>query len=366
MGPQLRPSSTGQGQGIDDGVAGHRSAQPGQLSAEEPGVERRVMGQERRAIGIAQERQELGQDELRRLGQGQLGVGDPVDRSGPAPEGRSGLTNRSNSSMTWPEASNFTAPISTIRSDSAESPVVSRSNATYRGSVSSAIVKSDLRLSRGRSIGPTSRILNYGAIARSGIARRLDRNESRTDNRSVEQTRHERSTARRIAMAAASPRRRSRLRASRPGPAGAASPCPPLEASQSFRSILGGRRTGRRRPQRASSEGRALRAGHQPDLEAAAMEHARDMADRHKMAHRGGDGSSPFDRMKRQGYRFRTAAENVAYGFEDVDSVMTGWMKSPGHRRNILGNFSEIGVGRAIARDGASYWCVTFGTPSGG
>jgi uncharacterized protein YkwD len=100
-----------------------------------------------------------------------------------------------------------------------------------------------------------------------------------------------------------------------------------------------------------------------PELEASASEHARDMADRGKMAHKGGDGSSPFDRMKRQGYAFRAAAENVAYGFDDAESVMAGWMRSPGHRRNILGNFAEIGVGRAIARDGASYWCVTFGTP---
>jgi uncharacterized protein YkwD len=101
-----------------------------------------------------------------------------------------------------------------------------------------------------------------------------------------------------------------------------------------------------------------------PILEASAMEHARDMADHRKMSHKGSDGSSPFDRMKRQGYRFSAAAENVAYGFDDVDSVMTGWLKSHGHRRNILGNFSEIGVGHAIANDGASYWCVTFGTPS--
>ena len=56
------------------------------------------------------------------------------------------------------------------------------------------------------------------------------------------------------------------------------------------------------------------------------------------MAHKGGDGSSPFDRMKRQGIAFRAAAENVAYGFDDVESVMAGWMRSPGHRRNILGN----------------------------
>jgi uncharacterized protein YkwD len=100
-----------------------------------------------------------------------------------------------------------------------------------------------------------------------------------------------------------------------------------------------------------------------PLLEAAAIGHARDMAERRKMTHRGGDGSSPFDRIDRQGYRYRAAGENVAYGFDDVESVMVGWMKSPGHRRNILGNYAEIGVGRAIAKDGASYWSVTFGTP---
>ncbi|WP_435009625.1 CAP domain-containing protein [Tundrisphaera lichenicola] len=100
------------------------------------------------------------------------------------------------------------------------------------------------------------------------------------------------------------------------------------------------------------------------DLEAAAMVHARDMASRRKMAHKGSDGSSPFDRMKRQGYDFGAAAENVAYGFDDVESVMAGWMRSPGHKRNILGKFSEIGVGRAIATDGASCWCITFGTPA--
>jgi uncharacterized protein YkwD len=102
-----------------------------------------------------------------------------------------------------------------------------------------------------------------------------------------------------------------------------------------------------------------------PLLEASAKQHARDMAGRRKMFHQGGDGSSPFDRMQRNGYQFVAAAENVAYGFDEVEAVMVGWMKSPGHRRNILGNFSEIGVGRAIASDGASYWCVTFGTPAG-
>lgn len=103
-----------------------------------------------------------------------------------------------------------------------------------------------------------------------------------------------------------------------------------------------------------------------PELAEAARRHALDMANRRKMSHSGGDRSSPFDRMTRVGYRYGRAAENVAAGQADVESVMRDWMKSPGHRRNILGAYSEIGVARAIAADGTSYWCATFGTPMGG
>ena len=98
-------------------------------------------------------------------------------------------------------------------------------------------------------------------------------------------------------------------------------------------------------------------------LGAAARVHARDMARRRWMSHRGGDLSSPFQRIVAQGYAFRRAGENVAAGYSTVDGVMNGWMRSPGHRRNILGRFSEIGAACAIASDGTTYWCVTFGDP---
>jgi uncharacterized protein YkwD len=103
----------------------------------------------------------------------------------------------------------------------------------------------------------------------------------------------------------------------------------------------------------------------EPRLTAAAAEHAADMAARGKMSHKGGDGSSPFERMSRVGYTYSGAAENVAYGFPTVEAVMAGWMRSPGHRRNILGQYSQVGVGYATGKDGLTYWCVTFGTPSG-
>jgi uncharacterized protein YkwD len=96
-------------------------------------------------------------------------------------------------------------------------------------------------------------------------------------------------------------------------------------------------------------------------LEAAARVQARDMAERDAMSHEGSDGSTPAQRIERQGYRGRRIGENVAEGQESVAEVMKTWMNSPPHRENLLGDFSEIGAARALARDGTPYWCVDFG-----
>lgn len=100
-----------------------------------------------------------------------------------------------------------------------------------------------------------------------------------------------------------------------------------------------------------------------PRLTEAARRHARDMAGRARMGHKGSDGSSPFDRIKATGYRYRRAGENVAYGRWTPERLMKGWMGSPHHKDNILGSYSQIGVACAIAEDGTSYWCATFGLP---
>jgi uncharacterized protein YkwD len=99
-------------------------------------------------------------------------------------------------------------------------------------------------------------------------------------------------------------------------------------------------------------------------LTAAAQAHAEDMATRRKMTHTGGDGSSSSERIKARGYRYFRTGENVAFGNMSVDRLMKGWMDSPSHKRNILGGFSDIGVGCAVDEAGKRYWCVTFGLPS--
>jgi uncharacterized protein YkwD len=97
----------------------------------------------------------------------------------------------------------------------------------------------------------------------------------------------------------------------------------------------------------------------------AAQAHAEDMAEHQKMSHDGSDNSKPADRIKAKGYRYFRAGENVAAGRLSVERLMKGWMDSPVHKRNILGGFSEIGVGCAVDEDGKRYWCVTFGLPAG-
>ncbi len=98
-------------------------------------------------------------------------------------------------------------------------------------------------------------------------------------------------------------------------------------------------------------------------LTSAAQAHSADMAKNNYFAHNSQDGTSPFDRMKRAGYNFRAAAENIAAGQTTAASVMNAWMNSAGHKANILNcTYTQIGIGYAT-RGGTPYWTQDFGTP---
>jgi uncharacterized protein YkwD len=62
------------------------------------------------------------------------------------------------------------------------------------------------------------------------------------------------------------------------------------------------------------------------------------------------------------------AAENIAWGsggLGDARSIFRSWMRSSGHRQNILGPYGEIGIGLAVGRfegqAGAQVWTQNFG-----
>jgi uncharacterized protein YkwD len=89
-----------------------------------------------------------------------------------------------------------------------------------------------------------------------------------------------------------------------------------------------------------------------PKLTRAAETHSQDMMDRDYFDHDTKGSGATFDqRIKDEGYRYRTAGENIAWGSGSLGSpanIMKGWMRSDGHRKNILNKgFREVGIGVA-------------------
>lgn len=52
--------------------------------------------------------------------------------------------------------------------------------------------------------------------------------------------------------------------------------------------------------------------------------------------------------------------ENIAMGQSSAAATVADWMRSDGHRANILGSHRRIGVAMARAADGTIYWCQQF------
>jgi uncharacterized protein YkwD len=98
-------------------------------------------------------------------------------------------------------------------------------------------------------------------------------------------------------------------------------------------------------------------------LSQAALAHAKDMAEQHKLDHTGSDKSTAAERVKRTGYNYVVVGENIAFGQKTVEGVMATWMDSPGHRENILADFTEMGAARVEDDEGVYFWCVDLGTP---
>jgi len=95
-------------------------------------------------------------------------------------------------------------------------------------------------------------------------------------------------------------------------------------------------------------------------MQKAAKQQAVLMASRRKMSHSVGWGNSFSSRLKRVGHR-GTAAENIARGQRSLSAVLKSWMRSPGHRRNML-NPRMRTVGLSVAKGGGkNYWAMVLG-----
>ncbi|RXJ01651.1 hypothetical protein DS745_09220 [Anaerobacillus alkaliphilus] len=93
-----------------------------------------------------------------------------------------------------------------------------------------------------------------------------------------------------------------------------------------------------------------------------ARKKSQDMHDQRYFAHRSPVYGSPFDMLTHFGITYRSAGENIAAGYQSAQAVVTGWMNSEGHRKNILNSrFERIGVGYYYgANEYRSYYTQMF------
>lgn len=95
------------------------------------------------------------------------------------------------------------------------------------------------------------------------------------------------------------------------------------------------------------------------DLNKIAFFKAEDMAKNSYFSHTSPKYGSTLNLLKKNKINYSHAGENIACGQKNPIQVMESWMKSPGHRKNILNpNYTEMGI--AIDSEGKFNWAQLF------
>lgn len=98
------------------------------------------------------------------------------------------------------------------------------------------------------------------------------------------------------------------------------------------------------------------------DLNRAAMQRAREISI--KFSHTRPDGTDSTSILSEYGIPDDKGGENIAAGYNSPQSVIEGWMNSPGHRVALLNTYStHLGVG--VYKSGSTYYCVQVFTAYG-
>ncbi len=94
-------------------------------------------------------------------------------------------------------------------------------------------------------------------------------------------------------------------------------------------------------------------------IDAAARKHSENMAN--KIVSFSHDGFE--ERVYSTKIKFRSAAENIAYSWNipsPATEAVRGWINSPSHHKNMIGNFNLTGVGVAKNARGEYYFTQIF------
>ncbi|MEB2286094.1 MAG: hypothetical protein B6D46_14380 [Polyangiaceae bacterium UTPRO1] len=128
-------------------------------------------------------------------------------------------------------------------------------------------------------------------------------------------------------------------------PAAALRPCPAADASGVVTRVNEARR-------RAGLPG----LGIDTNLARIAAARSAAMAFERRLSHRGWKQA-----LRDAGLRDPALGENIAYNYDDAAAVTAGWMRSSGHRANILRPiFARTGVGCVVDARGHRWWTQVF------
>ena len=84
-----------------------------------------------------------------------------------------------------------------------------------------------------------------------------------------------------------------------------------------------------------------------------------DMRDNRYFAHESPTYGRVGEMLRHFGYRFSAAGENIAH-HANVDKTQAAFMSSQGHRQNILGGWTKMGIGIVTDANGYIYATQIF------
>ncbi|MDP5308336.1 CAP domain-containing protein [Paracoccus spongiarum] len=100
-----------------------------------------------------------------------------------------------------------------------------------------------------------------------------------------------------------------------------------------------------------------------PQLDAAALAHSRDMAAQNRAWHWGSDGSSPLDRARRQGYFGTLVGENISETYENDIQTLNAWMTTRDTRDVIMDPAARnLGFAWYQEPSGKVWWTLLVGS----
>lgn len=102
-----------------------------------------------------------------------------------------------------------------------------------------------------------------------------------------------------------------------------------------------------------------------PQLNAAAATHSRDMSVQNRPWHFGSDGSSPIDRVQRVGYTGQLVGENISETYESELETLAAWIEQADTRRTIVApDAADMGFAWFQEPNGKIWWTLIMGNPS--